>query len=606
MSEDIGPSIVARPSPIPLQQQHRPSPHPQSRSHSTSSASSPTASACASPKPFVHSGGNAKQHHPVHAPSPLSPASDIASRPASSRVLNPAPAPAGPARVTPKIATASSPTTDLPAPSPLGGGPASGSYVVPPRPKPGRKPATDEPASKRKAQNRESQRAFRARKAAKLTEIQSAAETANLQHQQEMNLKEAELTRMQTHVKQMQRELDRLRNEARRSESLIKDMTRERDQWRAKTFERDETIKQLTSRDDSAVGMGWADQSVQGFHNALNASSHSSPSRDSLGPFTPLTSASHDHTPRASDLGCSNCNATAGECACMDELTRYSTSTSALDSVPLARASHRNHSHSVNHNHQANVVNFAEREIDFTAQFSKPKTVRDDKTLSIPFITDPGTATASHDRCGFCTDDSNCLCLDQSLQPTKAEQSAPTQTTNSHSTTGPGTCDDCMRDPKQRAWCQRISQLRSEHRPAGSSPSPKPKSRTASVSSGISPMEPRIDPGPEDGRSSIGCSDAYRLLDGRVPTDREDTDWSGLHPHSPSMRRDTLPAIDPSRKYSALELDTAGVIATLQQTIGPIRPRIEDGQHASIVRLAQDHQRASSSPRVRTMDDSSR
>ncbi|EPQ66639.1 hypothetical protein BGT96224_4650 [Blumeria graminis f. sp. tritici 96224] len=34
-------------------------------------------------------------------------------------------------------------------------------WVIPPRPKPGRKPATDTPPTKRKAQNRAAQRAFR-------------------------------------------------------------------------------------------------------------------------------------------------------------------------------------------------------------------------------------------------------------------------------------------------------------------------------------------------------------------------------------------------------------------------------------------------------------
>lgn len=43
---------------------------------------------------------------------------------------------------------------------------------IPPRPKPGRKPATDSPATKRKEQNREAQRAYRARKAQQCDELE--------------------------------------------------------------------------------------------------------------------------------------------------------------------------------------------------------------------------------------------------------------------------------------------------------------------------------------------------------------------------------------------------------------------------------------------------
>lgn len=45
-------------------------------------------------------------------------------------------------------------------------------WVLPPRPKPGRKPSPDTPASKRKAQNRAAQRAFRERRATRVQELE--------------------------------------------------------------------------------------------------------------------------------------------------------------------------------------------------------------------------------------------------------------------------------------------------------------------------------------------------------------------------------------------------------------------------------------------------
>jgi hypothetical protein len=104
---------------------------------------------------------------------------------------------------------------------------------------------------------------------------------------------------------------------------------------------------------------------------------------------------------------------------------------------------------------------------------------------------------------------------------------------------------------------------------------------------------------------SIGCSDAFKLFNGRVPVDR-DMDWSTLRPIRPDTTRERLPGIDSAtggaanartgsgsgtRTYSALELDTAGVIATLQHAIGPLEPRKEDGKHAELVRIAEEWRR---------------
>ncbi|ODQ63268.1 hypothetical protein NADFUDRAFT_53541 [Nadsonia fulvescens var. elongata DSM 6958] len=48
----------------------------------------------------------------------------------------------------------------------------SKTWVLPPRPKPGRKPSVEAPPSKRKAQNRDAQRAFRERRAARVSELE--------------------------------------------------------------------------------------------------------------------------------------------------------------------------------------------------------------------------------------------------------------------------------------------------------------------------------------------------------------------------------------------------------------------------------------------------
>lgn len=52
-------------------------------------------------------------------------------------------------------------------------------WVLPPRPKPGRKPSTDTPPTKRKAQNRAAQRAFRERRAQRVNELEQMLEEVN-------------------------------------------------------------------------------------------------------------------------------------------------------------------------------------------------------------------------------------------------------------------------------------------------------------------------------------------------------------------------------------------------------------------------------------------
>ncbi|KAI5299921.1 hypothetical protein KEM55_000981, partial [Ascosphaera atra] len=58
----------------------------------------------------------------------------------------------------------------------------SKNWVLPPLPKPGRKPATDTPPTKRKAQNRAAQRAFRERRAAIVGELEERLRQKDEQH----------------------------------------------------------------------------------------------------------------------------------------------------------------------------------------------------------------------------------------------------------------------------------------------------------------------------------------------------------------------------------------------------------------------------------------
>jgi hypothetical protein len=445
--------------------------------------------------------------------------------------------------------------------------------VVPARPKPGRKPATDEPASKRKAQNRESQRAFRARKAAKLENMQKQVQTTESQHRDAMTKMQSELHEKEMRIKDLETQLARSREAEKRTAS-------ERDYWKEQCGQPPAPHLQLQIPSHSHFTMPnpFADKPDVHFPPQLPHSRQDSPTRASVTSFTGY------HTPTAMEMGCGKCSL-GGECTCMAELSRLSPSGNPfMAPVPLPR---RSSAHSPMKGPEVRAVEiFSDREIDFTAAFAKRK------RPSMGFITDASDGS----RCGFCTDDSNCLCNDKTLHHQDSQQlgdGGGKRQSKSAVASGPGSCADCQSNPQQRAWCQRVAQLRG----SGSDFLPSPTSRTSSVGSVLETLEPRISDAsmiyaPNGHKSSLGCSETFKLLEGRMPMDPDKMEWIGnLRPISKDN-----PFMQPANKYSALEIDTAGIIATLGQTLQPIEPRPSDGENASLVRVAQEFQRTTQSP----------
>ncbi|QQK43073.1 Putative transcriptional activator [Penicillium digitatum] len=95
------------------------------------------------------------------------------------------------------------------APSPGPGTPGSitsKEWVIPPRPKPGRKPATDTPPTKRKAQNRAAQRAFRERRAARVSELEEQMKEIEDSH-------DVQVASLQQQIGNLSSEVDQCREE---------------------------------------------------------------------------------------------------------------------------------------------------------------------------------------------------------------------------------------------------------------------------------------------------------------------------------------------------------------------------------------------------------
>lgn len=80
-------------------------------------------------------------------------------------------------------------------------------WIVPPRPKPGRKPATDTPPTKRKAQNRAAQRAFRERRAARVGELEEQLKEVEEQNEQEQESLRCTIAELEKSLEKSQADL---------------------------------------------------------------------------------------------------------------------------------------------------------------------------------------------------------------------------------------------------------------------------------------------------------------------------------------------------------------------------------------------------------------
>lgn len=86
-------------------------------------------------------------------------------------------------------------------------------WVLPPRPKPGRKPSSDTPPSKRKAQNRAAQRAFRERRAQRVSELEDKLQEVESERDAHENVLKDALKDVSSENQLLRESLEALRRE---------------------------------------------------------------------------------------------------------------------------------------------------------------------------------------------------------------------------------------------------------------------------------------------------------------------------------------------------------------------------------------------------------
>ena len=342
-------------------------------------------------------------------------------------------------------------------------------WVVPPRPKPGRKPATDTPPTKRKAQNRAAQRAFRERRAAKVGELEEQMEELEHEHEAVVEGLRADIAELESRFDQQ------LRDRVGAYETEVRSLESEIGAWRERCHELGSLLDEERRRREGierelAVAKGEAVRLPSRLVRSGEASNlKSNDSNDAQQAY---------QTPEELTDGCWRCSSGA-RCQCIEEAFNIEASTEETESSkrpssPSTQTSDSNKRTKIKLDDSTD-----ELEIDFTTRPTLP-------SFSSGLTNGSLTSTVAiplSESCGFCQDGSACLCAELAaeqqvskesearlLSPPR-ELSKPQCTANNSCSkasclTAPGTCVQCRSNPESTLFCKSLAARRASQIPS--------------------------------------------------------------------------------------------------------------------------------------------
>lgn len=365
---------------------------------------------------------------------------------------------AAPIRPSMTPTSAASPIADTP---PCQASLTSREWVVPPRPKPGRKPATDTPPTKRKAQNRAAQRAFRERRAARVGELEEQMKQMEDEDEQEQK-------HLRNNIERLESEIDRYRTDL--------------ELW----IEKCRRLEQELA----------SEREGKNFDNSSRSQSTTTvplPRKTSTRQDVPENQLSSLSGTSDVVMGCGNCTP-ATHCQCIDEA--FNVLGAADVDASDSSSSKRPHSplHPDSHKRiKAETPN--ELEIDFTSAFASHE--------QGPGISEPSAGSPT-DPCGFCQDGTPCICAEMAAEDARDQAAAASSLHNAAMqqssrvnlmpgvsrlsrftpppsdgdvaslpksllqsaasntcASGPGSCKQCRADPNSTVFCQALAASRS-------------------------------------------------------------------------------------------------------------------------------------------------
>ncbi|KAK0636146.1 hypothetical protein B0T17DRAFT_612922 [Bombardia bombarda] len=394
-------------------------------------------------------------------------------------------------------------------------------WVIPPRPKPGRKPATDTPPTKRKAQNRAAQRAFRERRAARVGELEEQLDEQKEDHdrtvhemQDRVTHLEAETQTLQSRCQWLESLLDKERQE-RQAERQEREITRrnwESAEQPSSMLSRNDAIArtQMQQQQANSMRMPHPGQHVQRTQSTV---AMEPPATAVPRPMAQSFSISHIISPpegvdEGPNLGCGGCAANGpcacaeealqqdsdipmgcgnctmnSRCACLEESIRASIAASDLKR-PLPPSSPSS-SMAPDEKRQRSDSGMA-MEIDFTSMFSSRK----QKPLApaqsqLQSQSQPIVSIEPRDSCGFCKDGTYCVCVESMTMQSSSASAPIVQPMGQQTHTPPPSDDDVVPIPMEVTATGAIKlpsfqSLRQARATNATRPNPPPPARASS------------------------------------------------------------------------------------------------------------------------------
>ena len=410
-------------------------------------------------------------------------------------------------------------------------------WVIPPRPKPGRKPATDTPPSKRKAQNRAAQRAFRERRAQRVSELEEHLKQVEDENDKDQDDLRAHVTRLEKDIEQYREELGGWVDKCRRLETEL----------------------------DAAKSSG----------PTIHARSRTIPS---------------DINPDTS-VGCGKCTVDT-RCQCIDDAF------DAMGGTEMSSSDKRPHSPEIRSSEKRIKTEPQDSlEIDFTAMYSKPQPRSlADQVSPTSAVADPCGFCSDGTPC-ICAE----MAAEQEAgnahvapisrpHPSSISQFTPPPSEGdvsislpaaskpavSSCANGPGTCTQCRADPNSTLFCKSLAASRSQSAASGgccggrtaaggccqnssstTAAVPLPARTTRSRAAGTATNLPQPKAGVR-----LTCADAYTTLSrhpGYEKASGEIATWM------PKLHANDAPGSVEATERAAMEIDAANVMAVLKE-----------------------------------------
>ena len=396
-------------------------------------------------------------------------------------------------------------------------------WVLPPKPKPGRKPAVDTPPTKRKAQNREAQRAFRERRAAKVGELEEEMKKIEEDNTKEQEVLTDRISQLEKSIQEYGDLVESWRRKFNETQIAYGQEKQSREQAEAELT----ALKNGSSMETEAIPLP-----RRNIRKNRNESIQQS-SKSYIATEYEQSTENTSHEP----LTCGNCSNDT-RCQCIEEAFEMSKITDETPDQTFKRP-HSPPSTTDNKRICSGGTEIDEStEIDFTAQFSSrrpPALITSTSTVSSSSI--PAATTAPPDPCGFCQDGSPCICSElakdvsnnhhhqeqqqqQDIKPSLPQpprlqplllEPQPTKVLSRRDSNpcinGPGTCAQCLSNPTSTLFCKSVAAA--NRPPPPSTKKPIPPTTLPSISTSITTQSP---PPSTQQSTRLTCADAFTTL----------------------------------------------------------------------------------------------